>query len=194
MADVIEVRATVKEKLANLKPDRFYCTPHESYGLLGWFETAIKVLGCVLGIGSMSAINVGLSSYPQIQNSGPRIAMIIITGLLFFWRFFVPIWRFKEGELFAVVFSILEWIANGMMLFGEIFAFEPSPWMFGWAFLYLLGDLIKLMFLRLREDFEVVWFDRTRLTVITAFTAVLEAVIVILQIVNWLTTYTNPGQ
>jgi len=125
---------------------------------------------------------------------GVRLGIIGVVAALVLWHFFLPIQRFKEGELTAFFLAIFTFCCTVLLLFGELFGVEPGPWLFGYAFLMMLGDAVKLMFLYHRPDFRVVWFNHTALYIMTFIELAAHITLWILQVVVWMTTYVDVGQ
>lgn len=65
------------------RPD-FYFTPTESYGVLGWIETAIKVIASICAIITLVGVDVGLVVSTYVR--GLRLAQVIIICM---WEIFV---------------------------------------------------------------------------------------------------------
>jgi heme/copper-type cytochrome/quinol oxidase subunit 4 len=168
------------------KPD-FYFSPTESYGILGWVETAIMIVAGIAGVISLFS-NPNANGLKQ-KLVDARLGEVIVIGILLAWYLVVPVLRFFEGELFAIIFSLYVIITHTFLLFGSIFAQNPGQWIFVYALLMILACLIKLMFLFLRKDFEQKWTPRIALYAITVVLLVAYVVLLILQIVNWRTSY-----
>jgi hypothetical protein len=54
-----------------------------------------------------------------------------------------------------------------------------------------LGEVTHLFFLLLRPDFQQVWFDRLKLLLITGALLAFGVVLLALQIIVWITTYSG---
>lgn len=129
------------------KPD-FYFSPTESYGILGWMETAIMILAGVAGVISLfnnpstdgiaqrvtgSHLGEGsfvlfLSSFFIILNIDTAITFlltVVIIGLLLLWYLATPVFRFFEGEIFALIFSFYVIVCHVFLFFGALFAVNP---------------------------------------------------------------------
>lgn len=74
-------------------------------------------------------------------------------------------------------------------MMGVIFTVSPGDWIFTYAFLMLLGELVKILFLFIRKDFEQRYLKRPVLIIITIVVTVVYTALVITQIILWMTEY-----
>jgi hypothetical protein len=118
---------------------------------LAWLETAIKLAAIFLGIvAGVQALSGGTLAIP----AGLRLAQLIILALLSFGLVAAIFDRLAGREIVAMVFVVLNNLGHwGMVL---ALATNPGPgWMLpAFAALMLLGDLVKLLFLKV-HDFSV---------------------------------------
>jgi hypothetical protein len=118
---------------------------------LAWAETILKLIAIVFGIVALvQAISAGAFALP----SGPRLAQFLILAFLSLGLLVAIFDRLAEREIVAMVFVILNNLGHWGMVVA--LATRPGP---GWllvafAGLMLLGDLVKLSFLRV-HDFSV---------------------------------------
>jgi hypothetical protein len=164
--------------------------PHNRYGILGWFETAVKFFSCVAGFGAASTIRY---QFPLGQYAtSVRFAIIAGTALMLLWFVVQPVHRFASGEVFAFLFSILQLLAGGIMLASQCLSQDPGSWFFAWIFLLMLGEAVHLIFLAIRTDFVeqyVAWFSRQTLIILSVGLFVLSLGLVVLQIIQWYATF-----
>jgi hypothetical protein len=118
---------------------------------LAWLETVVKLVAIVLGIvAGVQALSSGNFSRP----AGPQLAQLIILALLSFGLVAAIFDRLAGREIVAMIFVVLNNLGHwGMVL---ALATNPGPgWMLpAFAALMLLGDLVKLLFLKV-HDFSV---------------------------------------
>jgi hypothetical protein len=118
---------------------------------LAWAETALKLVAIVFGIVALvQAISAGAFALP----SGPRLAQFLVLAFLSLGLLVAIFDRLAEREIVAMIFVILNNLGHWGMVVA--LATRPGP---GWllvsfAGLMLLGDLVKLAFLK-AHDFSV---------------------------------------
>ncbi len=118
---------------------------------LAWLETAIKLIALGIGVGTaVSALNSGTFSFP----SGVRLVQLIILVVLSLGLVTAIFDRLADREIVAMGFVLL----NNLGHWGMVLALTATNdlghrvWLF--AGLMLLGDLVKLWFIR-AENFTV---------------------------------------
>ena len=122
-----------------------------SWPLLAWLETVIKLAALVLGIVALvQALSGGTFALP----GGLRLVQLVILAFLSLGLVAAIFDRLAEREIVAMAFVVLNNLGHWGMVVA--LATEPGP---GWllpafAALMLLGDLVKLVFLRV-HDFGV---------------------------------------
>jgi len=164
--------------------------PHQTYGVLGWIETLLKGLACAAAFVSISQYNSNLSDVVFLV---ARIVATVMLGLLQGIYTALMVFRFLDGELFAIAFSILLFLANFAMLIISIYSVDPSQYVFVYAFLMLLGEFVKMMFLFLKkkEEFSVRFLNRSMLWAVSGVMACLYVVILICEIYLFFVGYNN---
>jgi hypothetical protein len=159
------------------------CTPHTSYGILGWIETIIKSLAVITAFVAMETFRSTID--PSALNN-PRIAQTVILGALVGWYVFQIVHRFLVGELFAVVFAFIQILGAAVMFMVSLFALDPGGYIFAYSFLMILGHLVALMFLCLREEIETRLLEKPALIGINIFLLIVYTALLVIQIVLWL--------
>lgn len=101
----------------------------------------------------------------------------------------LPVHRYLEGEVFALIFSLYQVVTHLFLLFGSIFRINVGDWIFAYGFLMLLGELVKILFLVFRKDFEQRYLPRVVLLIISIGLCLAYGVLVSLQIALWLREY-----
>ncbi|MGD2206275.1 MAG: hypothetical protein PVH17_05805 [Anaerolineae bacterium] len=139
-----------------------------SWPPLAWLETVIKLAALVLGIVALlQALSIGTLVLP----GGLRLAQLIILAFLSLGLVAAIFDRLAEREIVAMVFVLLNNLGHwGMVI---TLATEPGAgWMLpSFVALMLLGDLVKLIFLRVhtfsvRDTPEAVLYGLTSVYVV----------------------------
>jgi hypothetical protein len=158
------------------------CTPHTSYGILGWIETIIKSLAVLTAIVAMETFRLLID--PSALND-PRIAQTVLFGGLVAWHAFQIVHRFLVGELFAVVFAFIQIVGVILMFLVSLFTLDPGGYVFCFAFLMILGQIVAIMFLCLREELEIRLLQKPALIGINILLLIVYLAILTIQIVLW---------
>jgi len=156
----------------------------QRYGPLGWMETLVKVIGICVGIASLSIYNRAqrtLRTTRIVQIVFMAIAGAVLVGMI--------IQRVLDKELFALGFIVIHVIGHWIMVLILILSKDPGAFIFTYAFLMVLGEFIKVCFLFLAENIEVKFLTKPILFGISAFFVICYLIIIILQVVAWLTQY-----
>lgn len=115
---------------------------------LAWLQTAIKLAAIILGI--VAGVLV-LSSGTLALPAGLRLAQLIILVILSLGLVAAILDRLAGREIVAMVFALL----NNLGHWGMVISLATSPglgWMLpAFAALMLLGDLVKLVFLKIHD-------------------------------------------
>jgi hypothetical protein len=122
-----------------------------SWPPLAWLETAIKLAALILGIVALvQALDGGTFALP----GGLRLAQLIILALLSLGLVAAILDRLAEREIVAMIFVVINNLGHWGMVVA--LATEPGPGglLLAFAGLMLLGDVVKLVFLRV-HDFSV---------------------------------------
>lgn len=147
---------------------------------LAWLETAIKLIALGIGVGTaVSALNSGSFSFP----TNLRLVQFIILAVLSLGLVAAIFDRLADREIVAMGFVIL----NNLGHWGMVLALATtndlgrSVWLF--AGLMLLGDLVKLWFIKV-ENFTVRDFPQRVLYGLTLVYVVGYALILLLEWLN----------
>jgi hypothetical protein len=147
---------------------------------LAWLETVIKLGALVLGIIALAqALSSGVFALPDWL----RLAQLIILGLLSLGLVAAILDRFAERETVAMIFVVL----NNLGHWGMVAALASKPGPGGllpaFAGLMLLGDIVKLVFLRV-HGFSVRDTPKAVLYGLTSVYVVGYLVILLLELVR----------
>jgi hypothetical protein len=119
-----------------------------SWSPLAWVETAIKLAAIAIGIAALvQALSGGTLGLP----GGIRLVQWIVLVILSLGLVVAIVDRLTEREIVAMAFVLMNNLGHlGMVI---ALASEPGP---GWmlpalAALILLGDLVKLVFLKVHS-------------------------------------------
>lgn len=122
-----------------------------SWPPLAWLETVVKLAALVLGIVALGqALSGGAFALP----GGLRLVQLVILAFLSLGLVAAIFDRLAEREIVAMAFVVLNNLGHWGMVVA--LATEPGPGglLPAFAALMLLGDLVKLVFLR-AHDFSV---------------------------------------
>jgi hypothetical protein len=126
---------------ANNSPSSWHIA---SWPLLAWAETIIKLVALVVGItAGLNAFSADLS-FP----SGLHLAQFIILTILALGLVAAIYDRFTDREIVAMVFVVLNNLGHWGMVLGLT---VNSERLLLFATLMLLGDLVKLVFIRVHH-------------------------------------------
>ncbi len=126
---------------------------------LAWLETVIKVAALVVGvIALVQALSTGVrwlpGGLPGWSPGGLRLAQLIILALLSLGLVAAIFDRLAEREIVAMAFVVLNNVGHWGMVVALASKPGPGGTLLAFAGLMLLGDLVKLVFLRV-HDFSV---------------------------------------
>jgi len=177
-----------------LREKPWYCSPHLNYGILGWFETVIKLIG--IGVACFSWIAF---IYDSANGVGPvqqlepgRIAEIVIFFILLALYLAAIIMRIIAAELFGLFLQLLLLIGHVVLTFGLFLQYDPSDFIFLYGMLMCLGEMVHMIFLFLRSDRNLLQIYNTPVNFIWGMSAVsilLYIALLICQVVVYTTTY-----
>jgi hypothetical protein len=116
--------------------------------LLAWLETIIKLAALTIGIiAGINALSVGGFALP----TGLQLAQFVILLVLSLGLIAAIFDRIADREIIAMIFVVVNNVGHWGMLLGLATGSEYLLWFAG---LMLLGDLVKLWFIRM-HDFTV---------------------------------------
>lgn len=115
-----------------------------SWGLWGWLETAVKLVGIIFGFVALTQIT---STGTFTLNGHPHLAAVIVLGLLTLFAVGTIAIRIQQREIISVAFAVINALGHLAVLIALLW--EPTtttlPLLFGIA--YIIGGLIKIRFL-----------------------------------------------
>ena len=112
---------------------------------LGWLETGIKLIAFVSAI---FALIQALSNGTFISPSGTRLIQVIILVFLALGLFGAIFERYMQREIIAMIFVLVNNIAHWGMVYALLTIPGPGTLLLIFAGLMLLGDLVKIYWLR----------------------------------------------
>ncbi len=140
-----------------------------AWGTLGWLETIAKLIAVVIGfvalIGSSSALGF-------MFRSNPRLAAVIVFALLTIASVGVIAMRFQQKETISMVFAILSALGHIALLIALLRVPQLRRLPVAFAGFFILGQLIKLQYLRTSGYTEGGATTRGMLTVTGVLTAI----------------------
>ena len=147
-----------------------------NWSALGWLETGIKLIAFAFALpAGIAALNASGLVFP----AGEKLAQFIIQALLALGLLAAIYDRLLEKEIIAAGFVVLNNLAHwGMLL--ALAAPSAAP-VVPFAGLMLLGDLIKLVFLR-TSDFTVRDTPRSVLYGLTLFYVVGYVLLLLIEV------------
>lgn len=118
---------------------------------LGWLETAIKLVALMVAIIALAnALSSGVFTTP----SGARLAQVIVLAILALGLTVGIADRYKQREIIAMIFVLINNVGHWGMVYVLLItvtserSLKPDDLLPVFAGLMLLGDLIKLVWLR----------------------------------------------
>jgi hypothetical protein len=167
----------MSEKATSAPPKVWHVAP---WPPLAWLETVIKLAAFGFGIAALvQALVIGTFELP----GGLRLAQLIALFVLSLGLVAAILDRLAEREIVAMIFVVLNNVAHWGMVVALLFQPGPGWLLLAFAGLMLLGDLVKLVFLRVHTDFSVRDTPRTVLYGLTGFYVVGYLVILLLELI-----------
>ena len=112
---------------------------------LAWLETIIKLVALIIGISAgMNALVGGEFAFP----TGAKLVQFIILIILSLGLVTAIFDRIADREIIAMIFVVLNNLGHWGMVLGLAAASEHLLW---FASFMLLGDLVKLLFIRVNH-------------------------------------------
>jgi hypothetical protein len=116
----------------------------EKWGLWGWIETGLKVVGIIAGIiaffssSSVSTLTIG---------GHPHLAAVILLALLTLLTAGVVFIRFSQREIVSVVYSVFNFLGHAGLLIAFLRVPDQRTYAIVLGVFYALGELAKQRFL-----------------------------------------------
>lgn len=133
------------------------------YGPLGFVETLLKAAGMLVCLASISLFD------PSAQRQLTILRYVVLALLIFLTAangVFI-IQRLLEKEVCAVVFGICSTLAHLVLTIIGFESADPGQFVFVFGVLYLFGDIVKLVFLKVEDEFVVALLPRPRLLAVS---------------------------
>ena len=112
---------------------------------LAWLETAIKLVGLAAAvIALVNALSGGVFTAP----SGARLIQVIVQAVLALGLTAGIADRYKQREIIAMIFVLINNVGHWGMVYALLTTPGPGNLLLVFAGFLLLGDLVKLMWLR----------------------------------------------
>ncbi len=143
---------------------------------LAWLETVIKLVALGAAIWGAIAAFSGEFGWP----GGVRLAQLVVMALLSLGLVAAIFDRLAERELVAMSFVVVNNLGHWGMTAALAFAPGPAGALVAFAALMLVGDLVKIVFIKVHE-FQVRDTPRTVLFGLTLFYVVGYLVLLILE-------------
>jgi hypothetical protein len=80
-------------------------------------------------------------------------------------------------------------IAHIVLTIVEATSSDPGQFVFTFALLWVFGDIVKLIFLKVEDEYQAIYLPRRRLVLLTALSLVFYIGICIVQILIWALDY-----
>jgi hypothetical protein len=156
---------------------------------LAWLAMVIKLAALALGILALvQAQSWGVfwlpGGLPGWSPDGLRLAQLLILGLLSLGLVAAVFYRLAQREIVALAFASLNSLGHWGMVVALTSKPGPGGLILAFATLMLLGDLVKLVFLRV-HGFTVRDYPRTLLYGLTLVYVTGYAVVLALEVVRW---------
>lgn len=142
------------------------------------------------------AIGVAVASLSIFDPSsryydGNKIAQIVFIGILGSVQTLLIVQRIVEREIFSLIFTVLLAIAH-WVLFAMIFqSVDPGAFVFTFCFLMIMGEYVKVMFLFIMNEYEVIWLPKPIHYALTFCLIIGYLVAMVLQIVIYEEDYST---
>lgn len=158
----------------------------EKYGPLGWLEILVKAMAIGVAVASLSIYTPDSRTYDSI-----KIAQIVFIGILASTCTFLILQRLVEREIFALIFIVLLSIGH-WVLFAMLFqTVDPGAFVFTFCFLMIMGEYVKVMFLFIMNEYEVIWLPKPIHYILTFCLIIGYLTAMVLQIVIYLVDYST---
>jgi len=147
---------------------------------LAWLETVIKLAALVIGImATVQALAVSELAFPQ----GIRLVQFVILVILAVGLLAAIFDRLADREIVAMVFVVINNLGHWGMVLAMTAVSTPTTTLPLFAGLMLLGDLVKLWFIRAHQ-FTVRDYGQKVLVGLTAVYITGYALILLLELIR----------
>ena len=118
----------------------------QNWGVWGWAETILKLIGIAVAIWGFSNI---LPSFSPGLPLNTKLLAVIVLSLMTLMSLFIVSIRFGQREVISFGFAVLSAIGHISALLVLLQSAAQSSYpSFGFAVAYLLGEVVKIQFLR----------------------------------------------
>eukprot|EP01089_Gocevia_fonbrunei_P020297 TRINITY_DN7531_c0_g1_i2.p1 TRINITY_DN7531_c0_g1~~TRINITY_DN7531_c0_g1_i2.p1 ORF type:complete len:183 (-),score=9.09 TRINITY_DN7531_c0_g1_i2:50-598(-) len=156
----------------------------EKIGPLGWLESFVKAMAIGVAVASISIFDSAARDY-----FAEKIVQIFFFGLIATVMLGFIIHRIVDKEIFSLVFMCCLCASHWWMFVLLFKSVDPSAFIFTFCFLMIMAEYIKIMFLVVMKDFEVIWFPKPVLYAISAVFIIFYLLILVLQIVIYFVSF-----
>ncbi|MBC7871483.1 MAG: hypothetical protein H7Y09_11645 [Chitinophagaceae bacterium] len=115
-----------------------------SWGFWGWLETILKLIGIVFGL---IAFVASLSEGTFTLGGNPRLAAIIVLGLLTLASVGIIALRYQQREITSMAFAVVNALGHLGLLIALLRLTDQPILAVLFGVFYVLGGLVKLRFL-----------------------------------------------
>ena len=129
------------------------------YGPLGLVETLLKSAGMIVCLASVSVFD------PSSERAFTALRYVVLALLivLTLGNALFIIQRVLEKEVCAIAFGICSTLSHLLLLIIGFSSAEPGQFVFVFGVLYLFGDIVKLCFLKVEDEYQAALLPRGRL-------------------------------
>jgi hypothetical protein len=160
----------------------------DKLGPLSWVEVFCKGLGIGVGIASVSIYEQHLDR-PYLF-FGEKIAQMVFLCMVAVYFTLLNLQKIAEREIFGIAFNFLVIVAHWMLFMVLFTSVDPGAFVFSFCFLMLMGEMVHAMYLGVYwNNRREAWLPRPLLLVFSALLMLWYLVIIILQVVIYLTNY-----
>lgn len=115
-----------------------------NWGLWGWLETIVKLIGA--GAGIVAFFNT-MSISTLTLGGSPRLAAVILLGLLTFISIGLVFVRIRQQEIVSIFYAIFNLLGHAGLLIALLRAPQQTTLGIVFGIAYVAGELIKQRFL-----------------------------------------------
>lgn len=148
------------------------------WGMWGWFETILKLIGVVAGILAFAASN---AASPLAIGDNPHLAALILLALLALGALAQVGIRFTQRETISFAFAILNLVGHLALLVAVLRVPDQPTLAMVFGGCYALGQLVKLQFLR-ATGYTEGGANTTAMLGVAALMAILYALLAVLML------------
>jgi len=116
------------------------------WGLWGWVETALKLIG--IGAGILAFFNAQAASGGLRFGDNPELAAVIVTALLTLFTVGALGIRFIQREVISMAFAVAQFLGHAAVLVALLRLPEQTGLAIVFGVMFILGQIVKLVFLR----------------------------------------------